>query len=92
EGVATDPRKVESMQTWPVPKDIKGLRGFLSLTRYYRKFIKGHGLISRPPTELLKKDRFILPEAAKEAFEHLIYVMTTVPVLALLDFSKPFMI
>ena len=28
EGVHTNPRKVAAMQQWPIPKDIKSLRGF----------------------------------------------------------------
>jgi len=27
EGVQTNPRKVATMQQWPIPKDIKSLRG-----------------------------------------------------------------
>lgn len=29
EGVSADPKQVEDMIKWPIPKDLKGLRGFL---------------------------------------------------------------
>ncbi|GJX21272.1 putative mitochondrial protein [Tanacetum coccineum] len=35
--VSTEPNKVKAMQDWPIPSNIKQLKGFLGLTGYYRR-------------------------------------------------------
>ena len=55
-GVVTDPSKIQVVQQWPSPTNIKQLRGFLGLTGYYRKFIKHYAMIIKPLTDLLRKD------------------------------------
>ncbi|TYK15071.1 Ty3/gypsy retrotransposon protein [Cucumis melo var. makuwa] len=91
-GVEADQDKVKSMLQWPKPKDVTGLRGFLGLTGYYRRFVKGYGEIAAPLTKLLQKNAFKWDENATLAFENLKSAMSTIPVLALPDWSLPFMI
>lgn len=52
--------------------------------------MKSYGTISRPLTDLLRKDAFCWGLEAAVAFEQLKIALTTAPVLALPDFTQPF--
>jgi len=41
EGVRFNPKKLQAIRDWKRPITIKGIRSFLGLANFYRKFIKG---------------------------------------------------
>ncbi|GJY85699.1 putative mitochondrial protein [Tanacetum coccineum] len=92
EGVATDHTKIEAMQQWLIPANLKQLRGFWGLTGYYKRFIKGYDAISHPLTKLMKKNAFIWLAEAQTAFIKLKEAMINAPVLKLPNFNAPFVV
>nr|XP_043616078.1 uncharacterized protein LOC122587997 [Erigeron canadensis] len=77
DGVSADPSKISAMLEWPLPKNLKKLRGFLGLTGYYRKFVAGYGKIALALTDKLKKDNFSWDEDVTSAFQALKLAMAT---------------
>jgi hypothetical protein len=59
--------------------------------RLFQRFILNFSKIAKPVTELLKKEnKYVWSDACDEAFKHLKKLLTTSPVLALPDTTKPF--
>jgi RNase H-like domain found in reverse transcriptase/Reverse transcriptase (RNA-dependent DNA polymerase) len=92
-GISVDPRKVETIKNWSAPTNVSGVRSFLGLASYYRKFVEKFSAIATPLTALLHKDqKFEWSEEAQQAFNILKERLTTTPVLLLPDSTKPFMV
>jgi hypothetical protein len=92
QGVCANPSKIKAMVEWPFPKTLKSLRDFLGLTGYYRKFIKGYGSIAAPLIQMLRKNSFAWTAVAQDAIEALKQAVTQASILALPNFSQPFII
>ncbi|XP_034586845.1 uncharacterized mitochondrial protein AtMg00860-like [Setaria viridis] len=86
-GIAMDAAKVAAVESWPQKRSARGLRGFLKLAGYYRRFIQNFSTIAGPLTTLLKKR---WTEAATEAFTALKKALSVALVLHLPDFGREF--
>lgn len=92
-GVATNKSKINEVENWVSPTNVKQLRQFLGLAGYYRKFVQHFGIIAKPLTNLLKKNvPFQWTSTAEQAFQLLKQKLVTASVLALPSFSVPFVI
>ncbi|WVZ63412.1 hypothetical protein U9M48_013046 [Paspalum notatum var. saurae] len=90
-GVAVDPSKVEDVLNWKQPQTVTEIRSFLGLAGYYRRFIKDFSRISKPMTALTQKNaKFVWSPKCEEAFGMLKKLLTSAPVLAQPDITKPF--
>jgi hypothetical protein len=90
-GMAVDPDKVQEVMNWKPPTTVHQIRSFLGLAGYYRRFIPDFSQILKPITELLKKEaKFVWGQKCEDAFHALRHHLTTTPVLAQPDSSKPF--
>jgi hypothetical protein len=86
-----DPEKVRAVADWKVSRDVHGVRSFLGLANYFRRFLQGYSKMVVSLTNLTKKDkRWEWTKECQEAFEKVKHALTNAPVLAAPDLGKPF--
>ncbi|WVZ63674.1 hypothetical protein U9M48_013287 [Paspalum notatum var. saurae] len=86
-----DPSKVKDVPNWKQPETVTEIGSFLGLAGYYRRFIKDFSKIAKPMTSLTKKNaKFVWGPKCEEGFQELKKPLTTAPVLAQPDVTKPF--
>lgn len=90
EGIQTEKEKVQAIQDWPAPKNLKELQSFIGLLNYYRRYIEGYAKIMEPMFRLLKKDKpYEWGNEQEKAFKEAKHKMTTAPILAQHDPELP---
>src|SRR6266498_6095752 len=82
----TDPENIGKIINCPVPIDVTGVRKFMRLCNYYRKFIKDLSKLLKPLRQLLKKDVKFLWEPKEQ--EKLKKILTEASVLLFSNFEK----
>ena len=84
-GVTTDPAKIEVLQQWPVPKNIRDVRSFLGFCSYYRRYVPHFYEVSSPLSNLTKSESrksFKWTSECQESFDKLIDNLSTACTLA----------
>jgi len=90
-GIKPDRSKIEAIEKLEPPTDVRGIRSFIGMTGYYRRFIVNYAKIAKPLTELTKKNRrFYWTEACQQSFDTLRRALIEAPILAFPDINKPY--
>ncbi|GJT11897.1 retrotransposon protein, putative, ty3-gypsy subclass [Tanacetum coccineum] len=92
-GVHVDPAKIEAIKNWDAPTTPTEVRQFLRLAGYYRRFIEGFSLISKPLTKLTQKDKkYKRGKEEEEDFQTLKLKLCSAPILALPEGTEDFVV
>ena len=82
-GVSPNPKIVESVSNWSVPKTVKEIQQFLGLCNYYRQFVKKFSEVASPLSRLTRKDvPFHWTDECQVSFESLRKALCEAPILA----------
>ena len=92
-------KNLESIAQCPPPDTYTKVKVFVGLVGHYRHFIKGFAKIAVPLYDLTsgdnkdkKSEHVDLSPEALEAFDRLKVACLQAPILAFLDFDKPFLL
>ena len=96
DSIKTDPKKIEAIKNWPVPKTVTEVQSFLGFTNYYHKFVPKYAQIVKPINQLVSREnaskKKTLVDWTNEcqiAFEHLKCLCSQTPILAYANCEKP---
>ena len=90
-GIKMNDDKVQAILEWPTTKTVRGVRSFLGLANFYRRFIKDYAQVARRLNDLTKKNQpFEWKDSQQTAFDMLKQQFTTAPILTFPDIDKQF--
>jgi hypothetical protein len=89
--IEVDKAKVETVEQFAPPTDVKSLRSFLGHARFCRRFIKDFSKITKPLTQLLQKNvAFDFDEKCLVTFRTMKNALVSAPIIQHPDWSQPF--
>jgi hypothetical protein len=82
-GLSMDPAKCKVIADWPIPKSVKDVQSFHGFANFYRRFVTGYSKITKPLTNLTRKEvPFVWSAQCQAAFEALKSAFTSAGILA----------
>ena len=93
DGIRPNPDRVAAVRDYPAPTSVKGVRQFLGLASYYRRFVKNFARIAQPLHNLTQKGTpFHWSRECGEAFLLLKQRLTESQILMYPDFNRDFIL
>ena len=93
EGILPNPDKILAVKEFPTHTNVRAVRECLGLASYYRRFVPDFAKGAGPLHMLTRASvQFLWSKSCQEAFKQLKALLTSPPVLAYPDFSKPFVL
>ncbi|GJS97500.1 putative reverse transcriptase domain-containing protein [Tanacetum coccineum] len=92
-GVHVDHAKIKAIRKWAAPTTPTEVRQFLGLASYYRRFIEGFSLISKPLTKFTQKyKKYEWGKEEEEAFQTLKQKLCSALILTLPEGTDDFVV
>jgi hypothetical protein len=76
-----NPKKINAVSEFPIPKTQKQLRRFLGITGWYQRFISNYSSVIFPLTELLRGKSLSWNDQAQKSFKEIKLKLCSAPCL-----------
>ena len=95
-GIEIDPKEIEAVKNWTLPRTVMDVRSFLGFTNHYCRFIQSYAKVARPLNALIlgknlnhKKSLVKWNSACQQVFDQLKDLCTKTPILAYTEKAFP---
>ena len=93
EGITIAKKHTEALATFPTPKSASQIKSYVGIINYFKSWIPNRGKLLAPLNALTRMGvKFVWNEACQSSFDQLREILTTHPVLAFPDFTRPFVV
>lgn len=81
--------KIVKILDWPACRNTTDVRAFLGITGYFRIWVAGYAIVSKPLTKLLSKNTpFVWGDDQQDAMDRMKELLTKAPCLIVLDYTS----